>query len=110
MDKIVIPNAYKLNGKLWPAGISDGLTLPCYVCHKQVFFDYIVDDEFWEKVAPNLFRAGVICLPCLDKLAVKKGLDITDHLEVIQFTGIEKTIICSPSQVYYYKKRTKEKL
>jgi len=102
MDKIIVSNS-------WPSGISDGLVLPCSVCHKQVFFDYLVDDEFWQEVVPKKYRLDVVCLPCLDKLATKDGLDITDYLKSIQFTGIGKTIIFLPFRVYYYKKQMKEK-
>lgn len=98
MDKIIISNS-------WPGGISDGLTLLCSLCHKQVFFDYLVNDEFWQKVAPNNYHLDVVCLPCLDKLATENGLDIADHLKSIQFTRIGKTIIFLPFQVYYYEKK-----
>lgn len=102
MEKIIISN-------LWPGGISSGLALPCSVCHKRVFFDFLVDDEFWQRVVPSSYRRDVVCLPCLDRLATKNGLDVASHLEDIQFTGIGKTVICLPSQVYYYKKQKTKK-
>jgi len=97
INKTIISN-------IWPEGISDGLALPCSICHKEVSFDYSVDDKFWQEVVPKEYRLNVICLPCLDKLATENGLDITDHLGSIHFTGIGKTIVYLPSQVYYYKK------
>lgn len=97
VNKTIISNT-------WPEGISNGLTLSCSVCHKQVFFDYLVDDKFWQEVVPKEYRLNVVCLPCLDKLATENGLDVADHLGSIQFTGIGKTIVYLPSQVYYYKK------
>lgn len=89
----------------WPEAISDGCSLPCSICHKKkVFFDYKVNDNFWQEVAPKEYRLDVICLPCLDKLATKKGLDVASYLESVQFTGIGKTVILLPSKVYYYEK------
>lgn len=98
MDKIIVSDS-------WPEAISDGVALSCSVCHRQGFFDYHVDDDFWEEVAPKEYKLDVICLPCLDGLATRKGLDVASHLESVQFTGIGKTIVLLPDRVYYYEKQ-----
>ena len=86
----------------WEAGISVGLTLPCRVCGKVPKFDYLVDDTFWKQVVEEKDRLDVVCLPCLDKLATAKDLDVSEHLEEVQFTGINKTIMLIPARVYLY--------
>jgi len=88
----------------WPSGISNGLTIHCSVCGDIPKFDYRVKDELWIKIIPKAFRRGAICLPCLDKLAVEKGIDIGKGLISFQYTGINKTIELVPVTVYYYKK------
>lgn len=86
----------------WPEAISDGLTLSCSICGCKVMYDYHVDDDFWTKVVPEHCRRSVLCLACLDKLATDMDLDITKHLQEIQFTGIGKTIVLKPEKVFYY--------
>jgi len=95
---------FKMTKGNWIPGVSDGLTLACPICGKVPKFDYRIDDTFWRKVVAKKYRLGVVCLPCLDKLATKKGLDIAKNLEVIQYTGIGKTIELIPWKVYYYEK------
>lgn len=90
-------------GSEWPGGISDGLILPCAVCHQSVKFDYHVTDECWEAVVPKDKRLGVICLPCLDMLAEQKGIDISQSIEGMQFTGVGKTIVLIPEIAYKWK-------
>lgn len=97
MEQIIIKNK-------WVAGVSDGLTLPCRKCGLIPNFDFGVDSIFWKQVVPEEWRLDVVCLHCLDKLATKKGLDVTTHIETVQFTGIGKTIILNPSKVFYYKR------
>lgn len=80
----------------WPGGISDGLTLPCGECAVVPAFDYNVDDEVWNLVAPEVHRLSVICLPCLDRLVHDKGIDISLHLKQVQFTGVGKTVVLRP--------------
>lgn len=92
---------YKVGSK-WPEGISDGLTQPCEICGKRPAFDYRVSDEFWRFVVPNIFRRGVVCLPCLDGMAAAQGLDVSAHLEQVQFCGKRKTIVLEPKEVYLY--------
>ncbi len=86
----------------WPEGISDGLTLPCSICKRKVSFDYHVSGDFWKNVVPSKYKLDVVCLPCLDTLASKTGLDVAGHLEFVQFTGIDKTIEMPLDTVYYY--------
>ncbi len=86
----------------WPEGISNGLFLPCSMCSQHTKLDYHVTDKFWLSVVPKSFRRDVICLPCLDQLAWSKQISIAEHLEFIQFTGIDKTLVLKPIQVYYY--------
>ena len=86
----------------YPCGISNGLSIPCSKCHELPRFDYNVTDEIWDKIVPDGFRRGVICLYCLDLLAWKKGIDISRHLIFVQFTGVEKTIVLKPESVYLW--------
>ena len=86
----------------WVEGISDGLTLSCSLCGNVPHFDYRVDDKFWNKIVHKSISLGVVCLSCLDKLATDVGLDVADHIEELQFTGIGKTVIFVPETTYYY--------
>jgi len=56
------------------------------------------------------FSSILVCLPCLDRLAKKKGLDISNYLEGIQFIGMGKTIVLYPSKVYHYRMRKSKKV
>lgn len=86
-----------------PSSISDGLVLPCAVCGEEnIQFDYTVTDEFWQDVVPAEMRLGVICLPCLDKLAKEKGVDLGANIISLQFTGQDMTIKFLPHSVYHY--------
>lgn len=88
-----------------PGGISDGLNLLCSICHSKVVWDYTVSDDFWEEVAPAEFRRDVICLYCLDELASAEGLNVGEHLEDLQFVGVDKTVAFIPTQIYTYENR-----
>lgn len=87
----------------WEPSVSDGLNLPCSVCGVVPVFDYHIDDETWEKIAPKAHHLDVICLACLDKLASQKGINISGHLEFIDFCGKNKTIRLVPIEAYHYK-------
>ncbi|KKN65437.1 hypothetical protein LCGC14_0481570 [marine sediment metagenome] len=76
----------------WPEGVSDGLILPCAVCGNKVSFDYTVSDEAWDLVVSREQRLGVICLSCFDQIAASKGIDTVEHLKLVQFVGVNKTI------------------
>ncbi len=90
------------DGHSWPEGISDGLTLPCCLCQKHTAFDYTIDDACWDRVIADRFRRNVVCLDCFDRLATEQGIDVSQHLLRIQFTGLGKTIVLVPSQVFHY--------
>lgn len=88
-------------GDEWPGGISDGLTLLCPYCDQVPSWDYHVTDECWAAVVPKDGKhLGVVCLPCLDKLAVRRGIDISTSITQLQFTGIGKTVVFMPTQAY----------
>lgn len=53
------------------------------------------------RVAAEL-RPGVVCLPCFDRLATAKGVDISTALLDVQWTGIGKTVVLAPTQLYRY--------
>lgn len=86
----------------WPEGISNGLTLDCGTCGLHTDFDYRVSDEIWHKVAPEHLRLGVICLSCFDKMAAQQGIDISPHLEQVQYTGVGKTVVLKPIGAHLY--------
>jgi len=87
----------------WIGGVSDGLILPCSICGiENIQFDYSVNNDLWQKVVPKEYILSVVCLPCLDKLAKKAGLNIGDHIETLQFIGINETIEFIPSNIFYY--------
>ncbi len=98
-------NIIIINNDNWPGGISDGLILPCAVCHQSVKFDYAVSDECWDSVVPKDTRRGVICLPCLDILAEQQGIDISKFIQDLQFTGVGKTIVFTPTIGYKWDKK-----
>lgn len=89
-------------GDEWPGGISDGLTLPCKLCGRVPEFDYMVSEDMWRELISEEDRRDVICLPCLDRVAVAKGIDFADALERVQFTGRGQTIILTPIQIVDY--------
>ena len=91
------------NGK-WIGSVSDGLTLPCKICGNYTNFDYKVTDNIWSVIVDSKIKTNVICLSCLDRIATEKKIDISEHIENIQFTGINKTIKLLPTIVYYYEK------
>ncbi len=87
----------------WPEAVSDGLTLPCAFCNIVPKFDYRVSDDFWQAVVPAGLQLGVVCLPCLDDLAVTAGHDdLEEALVEVQFTGYGKTIILKPEWTHRY--------
>ncbi len=93
----------KISHDNWEPGISDGLILSCGICDRVPPFDYNVDDEFWKLImGDHPHRFGVICPPCLDKMAHDKGYDVSTHLQRVQFTGIGKTIELKPSRLFQY--------
>ncbi|KKM80265.1 hypothetical protein LCGC14_1341700 [marine sediment metagenome] len=93
----------------WPPGVSDGLVLPCAICGLHPKFDFRVTDECWQAVLGKAeYRRGVVCLPCFDRLATEKRLDVSRALIEVQFTGIGKTIILKPQSTHRYKSPSAE--
>ena len=98
MKKIIVTDK-------WPEAISDGLVGRCKICGELPYIDYLVYDNFWKMVVPPQYKLDVVCLSCLDRLASKMGLDISENIECIHYTGINKTIVLLPKEVYYYNRR-----
>lgn len=85
----------------WPAGVSDGLTLPCSDCGELPRFDYNVEDGFWRQhVSDEPARLSVVCLPCLDRRCGGEGL--AEALIRIQWTGTRHTVVLMPERRYVY--------
>lgn len=93
-----------IDSEHWPAAISDGLTLACGICDVVPKFDYIVENKIWKQVVPKELQLGVICLSCLDELAIKMGINIGMFLLEVQWTGVGKTVVLIPTEVYEYQK------
>ena len=87
-------------GDPWPEALSDGMELPCALCAKGVDFAFLVTDEIWKRVVPLGIRRDMVCLRCLDRLAVDEGIDISHYLLSVQYIGIGKTIVLQPTAVY----------
>lgn len=95
---------YNIDEK-WVDGVSDGLVLPCQICGKEnIKFDYKVKDELWDRIIPEKYKKGVICLECLEKICNKKGVDLPTSLLNVQYTGEGFTIDLLPEVIYYYEK------
>ena len=86
----------------WPEGISDGLVSPCAICGAHVAFDYTVSDALWQRVVPERWRRGVVCLPCLDALACEHGEPLAPALKRVQFVGTGYTVVFKPERVVYH--------
>lgn len=87
----------------WPAGLSDGLVIPCHDCGEIPRFDYNVEDDFWRRWVPGPERTDVVCLPCLDKRCGGRGLALA--LIEVQWTGSWHTIALRPSFRHVYERR-----
>jgi hypothetical protein len=81
----------------WPAGVSDGLSLPCSDCGEVPRFDYRVVEQFWQRWGDG---PNVVCLPCLDKRCSGQGL--ASALEQVQWTGSGHTVVLVPERRYEY--------
>lgn len=94
---------FKIDHSNWPCGVSDGLVLPCAICGKtDIRFDYVVKDEFWERVVPRDCKSDVVCLECLDELSQRAGEDLPSNVVSLQFVGTEYTIEFFPANVFCY--------
>ena len=97
MERLAVEGAEQ-----WPEGVSDGLSLPCVLCDRVPRFDYRVEDEFWRDVVPDPLRQEVMCLPCLDRTAEVRDMDVSEALIEVQFTGVGKTVVLRPDRVVTY--------
>ena len=59
----------------------------CRVCRCRDKFDFHVADGVWQKVVPEKYQNGVVCLSCFDEFARKEDIDYSDSLEVLYFAG-----------------------
>jgi len=71
----------------------DRLVSPCSRCGNVVPFDYVVDDEFWQRIVPKEWWSNVLCLSCLDILACEHDESVHDHLSLIYFGGQRVTSV-----------------
>lgn len=100
------PDRFHQTAETWPAGISDGLTLPCSDCGEMPRFGYSVTDEFWRQWVPDKpERLGVVCLPCLDRRS--GGVGLAAALLSVQWTGIGHTVELKPHRVHEYDRHPK---
>ncbi|OEU66285.1 MAG: hypothetical protein BA863_10330 [Desulfovibrio sp. S3730MH75] len=88
----------------WIEALPDRLVLPCSVCGCRVDFDYTINDAFWKKVVSSKYIRDVVCLHCLDVMAVAKRENIHEHLEKIHYCGEGKTIELCANTVYFEEK------
>ena len=89
--------------KEWLPGVPDSLTVPCGICHHIPRFDYKLKNAGWNMLAPEEHRTGVICLPCLNKIAKEKNVKLADYLEEVFFCdGLGETIDLIPVVAYFY--------
>ncbi len=92
----------KIKKESWPAGIPDQLVGECKICGEHSYFDWQVGSKMWEQVVPKEHRFGIICLPCFDKMATEKGMDVGDALKIVYFCGKGKTIALKPVKEYLF--------
>ena len=86
----------------YPEGISNGLSLPCYICEEHTILDYTVRDEFWRTHVPKEYQTWVICIGCLDDIVEDSEL-IARNLERVQLCLAEGTIVLKPTKSYIWK-------
>ena len=59
----------------------------CKVCGRRDKFDFTVPDGLWKAVVGPEFDNRVVCLPCFDDLASERGIDYSQHLHAVYFSG-----------------------
>lgn len=52
----------------------------CKKCGKANFVGYDLEDDAWYRITKGFYN--ILCIPCLDELATKQGIDWTRYLEV----------------------------
>jgi len=80
-------------------GVSDGLSLPCSVCHQQTQIDYHATDESWENITQvheHGDKLGVICLECFIDLLLQYGLEPSACIERVDIIGKTDTRVFLP--------------
>jgi hypothetical protein len=83
--------------KVWPAAVSDGLSLPCSDCGMLPRWDYQVTEDFWSQWGDG---PNVLCLLCLDQRCGGDGL--AEALQEVQWTGTRHTVVLRPSLRHRY--------
>lgn len=90
----------------WVAGVPDSLTLKCGVCGQVPRFDYHVNSDVWNELISEEMKRGVVCLPCFNKMAKNKGINLANCLVDIHFCdGLGETIHLVPVCSYTYPPR-----
>jgi len=51
----------------------------CQICGKKYGYVYEVTNELWEKITGIKNGSGLRCIPCLEKLAKSKGINLRWH-------------------------------
>ena len=59
----------------------------CKVCGCRDKFDFSVSDEVWRSIVPPSYQNRVVCLPCFDDFAQKKGVDYSTSIKTLHFAG-----------------------
>lgn len=59
----------------------------CKVCWCADGFNFNVPDAVWAAVVPEPLRSRVICLSCFDALAQEKGVEYSEHIHALFFSG-----------------------
>lgn len=63
----------------------------CKKCWQPNHIGYHLDDHIWKQVSIEIgYRYTILCIPCLDELAIKKGIDWVQHLSYRHNTSGEK--------------------
>jgi hypothetical protein len=63
----------------------------CKICGCEDKFDFNVRDDVWKRVVPDDCENKVVCLDCFDRLAFEKGIDYSDCIGFLYFTGDQAT-------------------
>ena len=48
----------------------------CHICGKEYEYVYEVTNELWEKITNIKNNSGLRCIPCLEKSAKSKGINL----------------------------------
>ena len=59
----------------------------CKVCGCRDKFDFHIPNRIWKKVIPKSYQNHVVCLACFDDFAEKKGVNYSNSLKILYFTG-----------------------